>query len=216
MPKIRELLAHNKAWAETQVEQDPEFFERLVKQQNPEYLWIGCSDSRVPANQIVGLAPGEVFVHRNVANQVIQTDFNCLAVLEYAVVNLQVRHILVVGHYGCGGVAAAMESNRHGLVDQWLHPIKDIYRHNEPQLCEMPYTSRFDRLCELNVLEQVRNLSRNHIIQEAWDRGRKVSIHGWIYSVKDGLLKDLGCTITGKEGVEPIYQYCSDEQSDEE
>ncbi|MCL5254586.1 MAG: carbonate dehydratase [Gammaproteobacteria bacterium] len=215
MPKIRELLANNKAWAQAQVDQDPEYFNRLVNQQKPEYLWIGCSDSRVPANQIVGMAPGEVFVHRNVANQVIQTDFNCLAVIEFAVLNLQVKHILVVGHYGCGGVAAAMETQRHGLVDHWLHPIKDIYRTHQPQLCEMPFNDRFDKMCELNVVEQVHNLSKNHIIQEAWDRGQKLSIHGWCYSVRDGLVRDLGVTITGKEGLDPIYQYCRDEDSDD-
>ncbi|RUO37195.1 carbonate dehydratase [Aliidiomarina shirensis] len=215
MPKIRDLLANNKSWAKSQLEQDPEYFNRLVNQQKPEYLWIGCSDSRVPANQIVGMAPGEVFVHRNVANQVIQTDFNCLAVIEFAVLNLQVKHVLVVGHYGCGGVQAAMETSRHGLVDHWLHPIKDIYRTNEPKLLNLPYDERFDRMCELNVIEQVHNLSKNHIIQEAWDRGQKLSIHGWCYSVRDGLVRDLGVTITGKEGLDPIYQYYSDEESDD-
>lgn len=212
MPKIRELLANNKSWAKGQLEQDPEYFNRLVNQQKPEYLWIGCSDSRVPANQIVGMAPGEVFVHRNVANQVIQTDFNCLAVIEFAVLNLKVKHILVVGHYGCGGVQAAMEKSRHGLLDHWLHPIKDIYRANEENLSNLPFDKRFDKMCELNVVEQVHNLSKNHIIQEAWNREQQLSIHGWCYSVRDGLIRDLGLTITGKEGLEPIYQYYADEQ----
>lgn len=211
MPKIKELLANNKNWAEEQVEKDPDYFNRLAEQQAPEYLWIGCSDSRVPANQIVGMAPGEVFVHRNVANQVIQTDFNCLAVIEFAVLNLKVKHILVVGHYGCGGVKASMETSRHGLVDHWLHPIKDIYRVNHNELKGLPYNDRFDKMCELNVIQQVQNLSKNHIVQEAWDNGQELSIHGWCYSVRDGLVRDLGVTVRGKEDLDPIYQYESDD-----
>ncbi|CUS48618.1 MAG: carbonic anhydrase CynT [Idiomarinaceae bacterium HL-53] len=213
MPKIKELLANNVQWAKGKTDSDPKFFERLAAQQKPEYLWIGCADSRVPANEIVGMDPGELFVHRNVANQVIQTDFNCLAVVEYAVTQLKVKHILVVGHYGCGGVAASMESSRHGIVDHWLHPIKDIFRENEAELRDLPAPAQFDRMCELNVVEQVRNLSKNYMIQEAWARGQNLSIHGWIYSIKDGIAKDLGVTITGMDGVDPIYQYAGDAES---
>lgn len=207
MPKIRELLANNVQWATNKKAQDPKFFERLVNQQNPEYLWIGCADSRVPANEIVGMDPGELFVHRNVANQVIQTDFNCLAVVEYAVTQLRVKHILIVGHYGCGGVAAALESCRHGLVDHWLHPIKDVYRDHEKSIKNLPLDSQFDRLCELNVIEQVKNLSQNYIIQEAWAKGQQLAIHGWIYSIKDGFARDLDVTIQGMEAVDPIYHF---------
>lgn len=213
MPKIRELLANNVQWATNKKAQDPKFFERLVNQQNPEYLWIGCADSRVPANEIVGMDPGELFVHRNVANQVIQTDFNCLAVVEYAVTQLRVKHILIVGHYGCGGVAAALESCRHGIVDHWLHPIKDIYRANESDIANLPMAAQFDRMCELNVVEQVYNLSHNYIIQEAWAKGQKLAIHGWIYSIKDGIAHDLKVTIDGMDAIAPIYQFESDAES---
>lgn len=207
MPKIKELLENNIRWANNKKSQDTKFFERLVSQQKPEYLWIGCADSRVPANEIVGMDPGEVFVHRNVANQVIQTDFNCLAVVEYAVTQLRVKHILIVGHYGCGGVAAALDSCRHGIVDQWLHPIKDIYREHEKAIAQLPMSARFDRLCELNVIEQVHNLSQNYLIQEAWAKGQELSIHGWIYSIKDGLVRDLNVTISGVDALNPIYHF---------
>lgn len=211
MPKIKELIANNKKWAERKVAEDPDFFNRLANQQKPEYLWIGCSDSRVPANQIVGMAPGELFVHRNVANQVVQTDFNCLSVIQYAVEALKVKHILVVGHYGCGGVAASMENTAHGLVDNWLFPIKDVYRENRKELESLAYDPRLDRLCELNVIEQVRNLAKSHTIQEAWNRGQPLTIHGWIYSVKDGLVRDLGVTMSDREGVERIYHFDKDD-----
>jgi len=207
MPLIKDLLANNVKWAASIKEADPDFFERLASQQNPDYLWIGCADSRVPANEIVGMDPGELFVHRNVANQVIQTDFNCLAVVEYAVTQLKVKHILIVGHYGCGGVAAAMESKRHGLVDHWLHPIKDIYRTHEQELSNLPVSQHLDRMCELNVIEQVRNLSQNQIIQNAWAKGQQLAIHGWVYSLKDGIARDLDVTIRNLDDVEPIYQY---------
>jgi len=209
MQEIKELLANNRRWAEEQVKQDPDYFNRLAEQQAPEYLWIGCSDSRVPANQIVGMAPGEVFVHRNVGNQVIQTDFNCLAVIEFAVLKLKVKHILVVGHYGCGGVRASMESSRHGIVDHWLQPIKEIYRENNKELNDLPYDDRFNKMCELNVIQQVENLSKNHIVQQAWDNGQELSIHGWCYSVRDGLVRDLDVTVLGKEDLDPIFQYDS-------
>ncbi|RTE87581.1 MULTISPECIES: carbonate dehydratase [Gammaproteobacteria] len=207
MPKIRELLDNNVRWAGKKTDNDPEFFERLAAQQKPEYLWIGCADSRVPANEIVGMDPGELFVHRNIANQVIQTDFNCLAVVEYAVKQLKVKHILVVGHYGCGGVAASMGSSRHGIVDHWLHSIKGVYRKNESVLKDLPAPAKLDRMCELNVMQQVENLSQNHIIQEAWAEGQELAIHGWIYSIKNGLAHDLGVTVKGKSEVDPIYQY---------
>lgn len=213
MPQIKELLDNNKNWADRKVKEDPDFFNRLANQQKPEYLWIGCSDSRVPANQIVGMAPGELFVHRNVANQIVQTDFNCLSVVQFAVEALKVKHILVVGHYGCGGVAAAMDNSVHGLVDNWLFPIKDVYRENRRELERLAYDPRLDRLCELNVMEQVRNLAKSHTIQEAWNRGQELTIHGWIYSIKDGLVRDLGVTMSDKEGVERIYHYDSEPAS---
>jgi carbonic anhydrase len=211
MPKIKELLNNNQHWARQQVEADKDYFNRLAAQQKPEYLWIGCSDSRVPANQIVGMAPGELFVHRNVANQVVQTDFNCLSVIQYAVEALKVKHILVVGHYGCGGVAASMENTSHGLVDNWLFPIKDIYRENRQELEALASNPRVDRLCELNVIEQVRNLAKSHTVQEAWNRGQALTIHGWIYSIKDGLIKDLGVTMSDREGVERVYHLDGDD-----
>lgn len=211
MPKIRQLIENNSAWAARMLKQDPEFFDKLVAQQSPEYLWIGCSDSRVPANQVVGMAPGELFVHRNVANQVIQTDFNCLSVVQYAVETLKVKHILVVGHYGCGGVRAATESCSHGLVDHWLFPIKDIYRENHDELEAIESEKeRIDRLCELNVIEQVRNLAKTTIIQQAWDRGQELTIHGWVYSIEDGLVRDMDVTVRDRESLERIYHFVED------
>lgn len=211
MPKIRQLIENNSAWAARMLKQDPEFFDKLVAQQSPEYLWIGCSDSRVPANQVVGMAPGELFVHRNVANQVIQTDFNCLSVVQYAVETLKVKHILVVGHYGCGGVRAATESCSHGLVDHWLFPIKDIYRENHDELEAIKSEKeRIDRLCELNVIEQVRNLAKTTIIQQAWDRGQELAIHGWVYSIEDGLVRDMDVTVRDRESLERIYHFVED------
>lgn len=208
MLDIDKLLANNQAWAKRMLEQDPSFFNDLVAQQSPEYLWIGCSDSRVPANQVVGMAPGELFVHRNVANQVIQTDFNCLSVVQYAVETLRVKHILVVGHYGCGGVRAATESCSHGLVDHWLFPIKDIYRIHHDELESISNDKqRLDRLCELNVIEQVRNLAKTTIIQQAWDRGQELAIHGWVYSIEDGLVRDMEVTVRDRASLERIYHF---------
>ncbi|MDT7525512.1 MULTISPECIES: carbonate dehydratase [Idiomarinaceae] len=208
MLKIRQLLANNAAWAERMLKANPDFFNQLVAQQSPEYLWIGCSDSRVPANQVVGMAPGELFVHRNVANQVIQTDFNCLSVVQYAVETLQVKHILVVGHYGCGGVKAATESCSHGLVDHWLFGIKDIYREYHQELEAIGDSrARLDRLCELNVIEQVRNLAKTTIIQQAWDRGQELAIHGWVYSIEDGLVRDMEVTVRDRASLERIYHF---------
>lgn len=207
MPRIRRLIAKNKDWAKQMVEQDPQFFADLVAQQSPEYLWIGCSDSRVPANQVVGLAPGELFVHRNVANQVIQTDFNCLSVVQYAVDALKVKHILVVGHYGCGGVRAAVEHCTHGLVDHWLYSIKDIYRAHSAELDALDEHARIDRLCELNVIEQVRNLAKTTIIQNAWERGQELAIHGWVYSLEDGLVRDMKVSVQDRESLDRIYHF---------
>lgn len=191
METLTHLLENNRIWAEAQVAADPDFFKRLADQQSPEYLWIGCSDSRVPANQITGLAPGEVFVHRNVANVVVQTDFNMLSVLQFAVDVLKVKHVMVVGHYGCGGVRAALENQRHGVVDNWLRHIQNTARRNESELAALDHTAAIDRLCELNVLKNAANLARTTIIEDAWDRGQAVSIHSWIYRLDTGRISVL-------------------------
>lgn len=192
--ELKVLFEANRAWAAEMTIDNPDFFSRLVAQQNPEYLWIGCSDSRVPANQIVGLNPGEVFVHRNVANVVGHTDFNCLSVLQYAVDVLKVRHVMVVGHHGCGGVRAAFENTSNGLIDNWLRNIKDIRDRHWDQLEALDNDEeRIDRLCELNVQAQVDNVCGTTIVRRAWDSGQDLSIHGLVYSLKDGLLKELGC-----------------------
>ncbi|MBL4815696.1 MAG: carbonate dehydratase [Shewanella sp.] len=195
MKILKPLFDNNRRWAERIVKEKPDFFEQLAKQQNPEYLWIGCSDSRVPSNQIIDLMPGEVFVHRNIANMVIHTDLNCLSVLQYAVEVLKVKHIMVVGHYGCGGVKASMGNKRLGLIDNWLGHIRDIHRLHSDELNKLDEQERFDRLCELNVIEQVGNVCSTNIVQDAWERGDNVSIHGWIYSVENGLLSDLDVTV---------------------
>lgn len=195
MSKLDNLFARNREWAESVKIDDPAFFEKLSKQQAPEYLWIGCSDSRVPANQIVGLMPGEVFVHRNVANMVVHTDFNCLTVLQYAVDVLKVKHVMVVGHYGCGGVQAAYENADNGLIDNWLRNIKEVQdRYHERIEAIADKDERLQLLCELNVKVQVANVCHTTIVQNAWQRGQSLSVHGWVYSLKDGLLKDLECT----------------------
>jgi carbonic anhydrase len=192
MEKLRQLLERNRAWAAEMVARDPEFFVSLTEQQSPRYLWIGCSDSRVPANQIVGLAPGEMFVHRNVANVVVHTDLNALSVVQYAVDVLQVRHIMVVGHYGCGGVRAADEDARLGLIDNWLRHVQDVRDQHRAELDGIADpTARLDRLCELNVVAQVHNVAQTTIVREAWDRGQPLGIHGWIYRLHDGILRDL-------------------------
>ncbi len=197
------LKANNRAWAERKVAADPDFFSRLVRQQAPEYLWIGCSDSRVPANEIVGLDPGELFVHRNVANLAPPQDANYLSVLQFAVDVLKVKHIMVVGHYGCGGVHAAMDGQRRGLVDHWLHPIREICRKHRTDLEAIPNgRDRLDRVCELNVIEQVKNVSSDVFVQEAWSRGQELSVHGWIYSIANGLVKDLNVTVSRPEDLE--------------
>ncbi len=190
------------------VRQDPEFFTRLFGQQNPEYLWIGCSDSRVPANQIVGLLPGEVFVHRNVANLVVHTDLNCLAVIQYAVEVLRVRHVIVCGHYGCGGVRATLNRDRVGLVDNWLRHVEDVRQKHLRQIgTEAPFDQRCDRLCELNVIEQVLNVCQTTVVRDAWERGQTLNVHGWIYALKDGLLRDLHLNLDTSDGVVPAYEY---------
>lgn len=194
MKLLKPLFDNNRLWAERINREDPTFFEKLAKQQNPEYLWIGCSDSRVPSNQIIDLMPGEVFVHRNIANMVIHTDLNCLSVIQYAVDVLKVKHIMVVGHYGCGGVRAAMTNVRLGLIDNWLGHLRDIYRIHAAQLDALDEPTRFKRLCELNVIEQVANVTNTNIVKEAWDRGQDVAVHGWIYGVNNGLLTDLDVT----------------------
>jgi carbonic anhydrase len=189
---LKHLFDANLAWASAIKEKDPEFFTRLSKLQSPEYLWIGCSDSRVPANQITNLQPGEVFVHRNIANVVVHTDLNCLSVIQFAVEVLEVKHIIICGHYGCGGVKAAMTNEEHGLIDNWLRHIKDVIRFNADKFDGLGPDEKLDLLCELNVKEQVTNICNTTIIQKAWKQGKELSVHGWIYSIENGILKDLG------------------------
>ena len=191
------LFENNRKWAAGRYAADPEFFQRLTKQQAPEFLWIGCADSRVPANEIVGLPPGELFVHRNIANLVIHADLNCLSVLQYAVEALQVKHIIVCGHYDCGGVKAAVEERPHGLVDNWLRPIRTLRRRRLAQLSRLRTAKkRLDRLCELNVVQQVMNVANTTVLQGAWRRRQKITVHGWIYAIEDGLLKDLRVSLS--------------------
>ena len=207
MSKLDVLFEKNRDWGLSVKASDPLFFEKLSAQQSPEYLWIGCSDSRVPANQIVGLMPGEVFVHRNVANMVVHTDLNCLTVLQYAVDVLKVKHVMVVGHYGCGGVAAAYENADNGLIDNWLRNIKDVQHHHQLQLDAIEdKTQRLELLCELNVVSQVSNVCHTTIVQNAWRRGQPLAIHGWVYSLADGLLKDLDCTVDKAEQIADAYR----------
>lgn len=197
------LFANNRAWAERIEKDNPGFFDKLAKQQAPRVLWIGCSDSRVPANEIIGMLPGEVFVHRNVANQVMLVDFNCLAVLQYAVEALRVRHVVVCGHYGCGGVKASLKNHELGLLDNWLHGINVLGRRYEDQIVAQPRKAeQVDALCEINVIEQVRNICKTTIVKHAWRRGQDLSIHGWIYGIQDGLLHDLHVTVSEAKTVE--------------
>jgi carbonic anhydrase len=192
MPVPTDLFDNNRAWAARVTAADPQFFPRLAARQAPEYLWIGCSDSRVPANEIVDLLPGDLFVHRNVANVVVHTDLNCLSVLQFAVDVLKVRHVMVVGHYGCGGVRAALESTKLGLIDNWLRHIQDVHQKHVPLVAREPdVAARVDRLCELNVLEQAYHVCETTVVQDAWERGQALSVHGWIYSLRDGLITDL-------------------------
>lgn len=204
---LYELLVRNAAWSQREREADPEFFSRLVSQQSPEYMWIGCSDSRVPANEIIGLAPGEVFVHRNVANVVVHTDLNCLSTLQFAVDVLKVKHVLIVGHYGCGGVKAAMNDERMGLVDNWLRHVQDVHEKFQSELARQPDLSlRADRLCELNVIEQVLHVCQTTILQDAWGRGQDVSVHGWMYSLADGLVRQLGADVGPGSDPRAVYE----------
>jgi len=202
---IQDLIENNKRWSARVNAETPDFFANLADQQSPKYLWIGCSDSRVSANTIVGLAPGEIFVHRNVANLVVHTDMNCLSVIQFAVEVLKVEHIIVCGHYGCGGVQASMTDERHGLIDNWLRHIKDTANlHSHLLEAIDDPTERFDRLCQLNVAEQVQNVGETTIVQDAWNRGQQLEIHGWIYGLKDGLVRDLDITISSEASLKGL------------
>jgi carbonic anhydrase len=203
---LRTLLENNAAWAAGAIKRDPEFFSRLQQQQAPDYLWIGCSDSRVPANEIVGLAPGELFVHRNVANVVVHTDLNCLSVLQYAIDALRVRHVIVTGHYGCGGVRAAFEGTRLGLIDNWLRHVEDVKLRHHDDLSALPAPQAVARLCELNVIEQARHVCETTVVRDAWARGGDLTVHGWIYGLGDGRLRELGFVAAGHDDVERAYQ----------
>lgn len=199
MSKLDNLFLNNREWAQSITREQPDFFETLSKQQKPEYLWIGCADSRVPANEIINLLPGEVFVHRNIANVVVHSDLNCLSVIQFAVEVLKVKHIMVVGHYGCGGIKAAMDGEEHGLIDNWLGHIKDVYRFHKEQLdSETDEKRKFDLLCELNVVEQVANVCQTSIVQNAWKAGQDLQVHGWVYGIDNGLIKDLEVTVAGE------------------
>jgi carbonic anhydrase len=203
---IQDLFTDNRAWAAQMERERPGFFTSLKSQQNPKYMWIGCSDSRVPANQITALEPGEVFVHRNVANVVVPTDLNCLSTIQFAVDQLKVEHLMVVGHYGCGGVNAALNNLRLGLVDNWLRHIKDVRDRHCAILQAAAPEARLDMLCELNVIEQVMNVAHTTVMQDAWARGQRVALHGWVYGLKDGLLQDLHITLDSLEGIVPLYR----------
>ena len=212
MRTLKHLFEKNQAWADSIRERDPEFFLKLSRQQFPDYLWIGCSDSRVPANEIVGMLPGELFVHRNIANLVVHTDLNCLSVMQFAVEILQVKHVIVCGHYGCSGVRAAFQRDQIGLADNWLRHVQDIRDKHDGELAEIESVSRAcDRLCELNVVEQVANVCQTTIARDAWERGQELSVHGWIYGLKDGRLRDLDVTTSAsgvplRSGQEPPKQ----------
>ncbi|ART80578.1 carbonate dehydratase [Oceanisphaera avium] len=204
---LKQLFDNNQDWSERIKSEDPAFFEKLALQQAPEYLWIGCSDSRVPANQLTGLLPGDVFVHRNVANLVMHTDFNCLSVVQYAVEVLKVKHIIICGHYGCGGVKAAMGDAELGLIDNWLASLKDLYQRYRKDLLGIEDEQlREDALCELNVVEQVANLCRTTIVQHAWQRGQELSVHGWVYGIQDGRLHDLDVCVSEQEETPDVYR----------
>jgi len=203
---IEELFVHNRAWAAQMQRERPGFFTRLLEQQNPRFMWVGCSDSRVPANQITGLEPGEVFVHRNVANVVVPTDLNCLSTIQYAVDQLQVEHLMVVGHYGCGGVLAALQDIRVGLADNWIRHVKDVRDRHRELIAATDAAQRHDVLCELNVIEQVMNVAQTTVIQDAWAREQRVQLHGWCYGLKDGLIHNLHISLNGNQGMESLYR----------
>lgn len=207
MHDLHELFAKNRSWAKELDRRSPGFFQKLAHLQSPEYLWIGCADSRVPANEITGLLPGEMFVHRNVANIVSHTDFNCLSVMQYAVEVLKVKHIIVCGHYGCGGVIAALKNKRYGLIDNWLRHVQDVREKYLGPLKAVPEgPDREDKLCELNVIEQAVNVCQTTVVQEAWSRGQDLTVHGWIYRLTDGLLHDLGVCVSSDAGLEKYYE----------
>jgi len=207
MRKLHQLFENNRAWSERIRRNDPQFFSKLSAQQSPRYLWIGCADSRVPANEIVGLLPGELFVHRNVANVVVHSDLNCLSVMQFAVDVLKVEHIIVCGHYGCGGVAFAMQDRRVGLADNWLRHVQDVHFKHEMKVDSIAdMGQRIDRLCELNVIEQVANVCQTTIVRDAWDRGQELSVHGWAYGLSDGLVRDLGMTVSGPKEATETYR----------
>jgi carbonic anhydrase len=204
---LEHLFAQNRAWSERIRQSDPDFFARLSRQQTPKYLWIGCADSRVPANEIVGLLPGELFVHRNVANVVVHSDLNCLSVMQFAVEVLRVEHIIVCGHYGCSGVAAALENRRVGLADNWLRHVQDVHHKHDAIVGDVhDQSARVDRLCELNVIEQVANVCQTTIVGDAWDRGQSLAVHGWVYGLRDGLVRDLLTTVTGSDEAPKVYR----------
>ncbi len=206
-PTVEELFAKNRKWAEAILEEDADFFQRLSHQQSPEYLWIGCADSRVPANEIMGMLPGDVFVHRNVANVVVHTDLNCLAVIQYAVDVLKVRHIIVTGHYGCGGITAAVKKQKFGLIDNWLRHVQDVHhKHCNSLQTLVDEEAVVERMCEFNVIEQVLNVGQTTIVQDAWDRGQAVNIHGFIYSIQDGLLRDLNMSADSNDKLQACYK----------
>ena len=206
MKTLKHLFDRNLKWASAIKKEDPEFFSKLSKQQAPKYLWIGCSDSRVPANQIVNLPPGEVFVHRNIANVVVHTDLNCLSVIQFAVEILKIKYIIVCGHYGCGGIKAAIENQKHGLIDDWLHHIKDVSRFYAENLKGLKQDKKCDVLCELNVIEQVKNVCNTTTVQNAWKEGTNLSVHGWIYNINNGILKDLDTCITSNQQLEEQHK----------
>jgi carbonic anhydrase len=203
--ELDELFANNRRWADTQHQREPGFFTRLLAQQTPQYMWIGCADSRVPANELVGLAPGEMFVHRNVANVVVHSDLNCLSVIQYATDVLQVQHIIVVGHSGCGGVAAVLNDRRAGIVDNWLRHVQDVRNWYQAWLDTVPAEHRLNALCELNVVEQATNVCRTTVVQDAWARGQALVVHGWFYGLKDGLLQDLQLTVRSSDEVKSVH-----------
>ena len=207
MRTLKHLFESNRAWSERIRQQDPDFFVNLSRQQSPQYLWIGCSDSRVPANQIVDVLPGELFVHRNIANLVVHTDLNCLSVMQFAIDILKVRHIIVCGHYGCSGVGAALRQDRIGLSDNWLRHVQDVREKHQKSLTKLKgSTDAHNRLCELNVIEQAANVCQTTIVRDAWERGQEVAVHGWIYGLQDGLLRDLNMTVTGPSETVSFYE----------
>ena len=209
-PNLQDLFVHNRAWAAQMERERPGFFTGLMAQQKPKYMWIGCSDSRVPANQITGLEPGEVFVHRNVANVVGPSDLNCLSTIQYAVDQLHVEHLMVVGHYGCGGVLAALDDIRVGLADNWIRHVKDVRDKHLGLIAAIALEHRHDALCELNAIEQVLNIAHTTVLQDAWARGEKITLHGWCYGLKDGLINNLHMSLKGSEGLESIYRAAVD------